>query len=206
MMLRYRFLFVWFLLVLLNCSLKSVYPLSPRAFSYWYLDKLKTSSLEEFRDKRSLIIFGNWLISCGGWFEDLLICNNKSLGFFYGLYVPLFKLNVRSKKSTILRLVFTSLAKPLSLNGLIIFFAFDLFVGHLHFAIWTVRHLYISHNLFYRLVLLKNTRCKYQQVSLTSAPSKLPIVTSKQLSVCFFFHASLLLNSEDFIASMLHCC
>ena len=41
-------------------------------------------------DKRSLIIFGNWLIICGGWFEDLLIYNNKLFGFLYGLYVPLF--------------------------------------------------------------------------------------------------------------------
>ena len=137
MMLRCRFLFVWLLLVLLNFSLKSVYPLSLRVFSYEYLDELKTSSLEEFLDKRSLIIFGNWLIICGGWFEDLLIYNNKSFGFLYGLYVPLFKLNVMSKKSTILRLVSTSMAKPMSLNvliGLKYFCALDLFVGHLHFA------------------------------------------------------------------------
>ena len=110
MMLRCRFLFVWLLLVLLNFSLKSVYPLSLRAFSYGYLDELKTSSLEEFLDKRSLIIFGNWLIICGGWFEDLLVYNNKSLGFLYGLYVLLFKLNVMSKKSTISRLVSTSMS------------------------------------------------------------------------------------------------
>ena len=124
MMLRCRFLFVWLLLVLLNCSLKSVYPLSLMAFSYGYLDELKTSSLEEFLDKRSLIIFGNWLIICGGWFEDLLIYNNKSFGFLYGLYVPLFKLNVVSKKSKVLRLVSTSMAKPMSLNVLIIFLLF----------------------------------------------------------------------------------
>ena len=98
MMLRCQFLFVWLLLVLLNVSLKSVCPLSVKAFSYWCLDELKTSSLEELLDKRSLIIFGNW-------FEDLLVYNNKSFGFLYGLYVPLFKLNVMSKKSTILRLV-----------------------------------------------------------------------------------------------------
>ena len=98
MMLRCRFLFVWLLLVLLNFSLKSVYPLSLRAFSYGYLDELKTSSLVEFLDKRSLITFGNWLIICGGWFEDLLIYKNKSFGFLYGLYVPFFKLNVVSKK------------------------------------------------------------------------------------------------------------
>ena len=121
MTLRCRFLFVWLLLVLLNFSMKSVYPLSLKAFSYGYLDELKTSSLEEFLDKRSLIIFGNWLIICGGWFEDLLIYNNKSFGFLYGLYVPLFKLNVVAKKSTTLRLVSTSMAKPMSLNVLIIF-------------------------------------------------------------------------------------
>ena len=124
MMLRCRFLFVWLLLVLLNFSLKSVYPLSLRAFSYWYLDELKTSSLEEFLDKRSLIIFGNWLIICGGWFEDLLIYNNKSFGFLYGLYVPLFKLKVLSKKSTILRLVSRSMAKPMSLNVLTMFWIY----------------------------------------------------------------------------------
>ena len=121
MMLRCRFLFVWLLLVLLNSSLKSVYQLSLRTFSYWYLDKLKTSSLEEFLDKRSLIIFGSWLIICGWWFEDLLIYNNKSFGFLYGLDVPLFKLNGVSQKSTILRLVSTSMAKAMPVNVLIIF-------------------------------------------------------------------------------------
>ena len=98
MMLCCRFLFVWLLLVLLNFSLKSVYPLSVRAFSYVYLDELKSSSLEEFLDKRSLIIVGNWMMICGGWFEDLLIYNNKSLGFLFGQYVPLFKVNEVSKK------------------------------------------------------------------------------------------------------------
>ena len=121
MMLRCRFLFVWLLLVLLNFNLKSLYPLSLRAFSYGYLDQLKPSSLKEFLDKRSLIIFGNWLIICVGWFEDLLIYNNKSFGFLDGLYLPLFKLNVVFKKLTILRLVSTSMAKPMSLNVLIIF-------------------------------------------------------------------------------------
>ena len=124
MMLRCRFLFIWLLLVLLNFSLKSVYPLSLRAFSYWYLDELKTSSLEEFLDKPSLIIFGNWLIVCGGWFKDLLIYNNKSFSFLYGLYVPLFKLKVLSKKSTILRLVSRSMAKPVYLNVLIMFWIY----------------------------------------------------------------------------------
>ena len=103
-MLRYRYIFVWLALVLLNFNSKSVYPLSLLAFSYWCLDKLKTS-LEEFLHKCSLIVFGNWLIICGGWFEDSLMYDNNSFGFSYGLYVPLFKLSVMYKKSTIFRLV-----------------------------------------------------------------------------------------------------
>ena len=112
MMLRCWSLFVWLLLVLLNFNSKSVYPLSLRAFSYWYLEELATSSLHQFLDERSLIIFGNWLIIFGGWFEDLLIYNNKSL---------INQFNAMSIKSTILKLVFTSMAKPISLNILIIF-------------------------------------------------------------------------------------
>ena len=53
-----RFLFVWLLLVLLNFSLKLVYPLSLRAFSCGYLDELKPSLLEEFLDKRLLGVTG----------------------------------------------------------------------------------------------------------------------------------------------------
>ena len=75
-------LFVWFVLDLLKFNSKSLYPLSLRAFSYWCLDKLKISSLEEFLDKPSLIVFGIWLIICGAWFEALLIYDNKSFGFW----------------------------------------------------------------------------------------------------------------------------
>ena len=121
-------------LMMLAFTLKSVCPLSLRAFSYGYLDELKTSSLEEFLDKRSLIIVGNRLIICGGWFEGFLTYNNKSFGFLYCLYLQLFQLNVVSKKSTILRLVSTSMAKPMSLN---------VFIIYLHIPIYLLA-LYIS--------------------------------------------------------------
>ena len=49
--------------------------------SYWCLDDLKASSLEEFLAKPSLIVVGNWLVIFGRWFEDLLIYDNKSFGF-----------------------------------------------------------------------------------------------------------------------------
>ena len=102
--------FVWLLLVLLNFNSKLVYKLSVRDFLYWYLNESKTFSLEEFLDKRLLIFFGNWLIICDEWFEDLLIYNNKSFDFLYGLYVSLFKLNVMPKKSTI-KVDFSSIFK-----------------------------------------------------------------------------------------------
>ena len=101
---------------ILNFNSKSVYPPSLRAFSYLCLDELRTSSLEEFLDKCSLIVFGNSLIICGRWFEDSLIHDNKLFGFLSGLYVPLFTLNVMPKKSRSVRFVSTSIAKPISLN------------------------------------------------------------------------------------------
>ena len=48
--------------------------------------------------------------------EFLFIHNSESFGFLEGLYVPLFRLNVRSKKSTTFELVSMS-----SLNVLMIF-------------------------------------------------------------------------------------
>ena len=185
------FLFVWLLLVLLNFSLKSVYALSLRAFSYWNLDELKTCSLEEFLDKHSLIIFGIWLIICSGWFEDLLICNNKSFGFLYGLHVPLFKLNVMSKKATILRLVSTSMAKPMSLNVLIIFL-------RIRSICWpfTFRNMSSPSSLYkpqssLLISFTKNTRCKNQQVCIPLHHQNFPL--SHQSSFLFVSF------------SMLHC-
>ena len=182
--------FLWFLLVLLNFSLKSVYPLSLRAFSYGYLDELKTSSLEEFLDKRSLIIFGNWSIICGGWFEDLLTYNNKSFGFLYGLRVPLFKLNVVFKKSTILRLVYTSMAEPTSLNVLIIFSRIRSICWPFTFRNMSGQSSPYKPKSSLLISFAKEHKIKIPTSSHTSALSKLLIVTSNQLSVCFFFHVS----------------
>ena len=85
------------------------------------------SSSEEIQDKRSMIVFVNRLIIWGGGFEDLLISDNKSLGFLYGLYVPLSKLDVMSKKCLILRLVSMSIAKSISLNIFDNIFAYSIY-------------------------------------------------------------------------------
>ena len=183
MMLRSRFLFVWLLLVLLNSSLKSVYPLSLRAFSYWYLDELKTSSLEEFLDKRSLIIFGNWLIICVGWFENLLIYNNKSFGFFYGLYVSLFKLNAMSKKSTISRFVSTSIAKPIYFNIFIIFLRIRSICWPFTFHNMSSSSSLYRPEAFLLISFVKKIRWKYQQVRIPLHRQNFPL--SHQCSFWF---------------------
>ena len=203
-MLRWRFFFVWLLLVLLNFRMKSVYPLSLRVFLYWYLDELKTSSLEEFLDKRLLITFGNWLIICGGWFEDLLIYNNKSFGFLYRLCVPLFKLNVMSKKSTILRLVSTSMEKTISLNILITFLRIRSICWRFTFC-----NMSSSSALYSPQPFLLNSFAKKKSDVNTN---KFEYLCTVKISYCyieaafcfFLFHASLLLNSKDLRQCFIH--
>ena len=84
------------------------------------------SSSEEILDKRSMIVFVNRLIIWGGGFEDLLISDNKLLGFLYGLNVSLSKLDVMSKKCLLLRLVSMSMAKSITLNIFYNFFAYPI--------------------------------------------------------------------------------
>ena len=57
---------------------------------------------------------GSSLIICGGWLELWFIYNSLS----FGLYMPLFRLNVISKKSTFFELVSMSMLN-ISLNILI---------------------------------------------------------------------------------------
>ena len=108
--------------------------------------------------------------------------------------MPLFKLNV---KSTILRFISTSMAKPVSLNIFIIFL-------RILSVCWpfTSSNMRRPSSLFRPQSSLlisfpKKHKMYIPAFSHTSGPSKRPIVISKQLSVCFFFHTSLLLNSKD---------
>ena len=67
------------------------------------------------------------LIILGGWLEDVLMHNKLSLGLLYGVYKPVIKLNVMSKNSTFLRLVFISSWNPTSLNIFIVFLILSVF-------------------------------------------------------------------------------
>ena len=128
----------------------------------------------------------SWMI---WWFIDI---DNKSFGFLYGLYVPLFKLNVISKKSAILRLVSTSMAKPMSLNVLIIFLRIRSIYWPFTFRNISSPSSLYKPQFFYWLVSLKNTRCKYQQVRIPLHRQNFPLShRSSFLFVSF---------------SMLHCC
>ena len=78
------------------------------------------------------------------------IYNSRSLGFLWGLYVPLFTLNVTSERPTTFELVSMSSLNRTSLNILMIFFCvYDLFVAHLHYTELVIRHFYKVHSCNY---------------------------------------------------------
>ena len=91
-------------------------------FSYSTFVELKISVLDKFLESLLGVDVGKCWIMWGRWLEDVLTCNRLSLGFLWGLYIPLDKLKGISGKSTTLRLVFISILKPISLNILIVSF------------------------------------------------------------------------------------
>ena len=88
------------------------YPLFFKAVSYSDFDSFKISSLDEFLFNLLLIDISRCLMTWGGWLEDVLTYNKKSLSFLYGRYVWFVKSNVRSKLSTVLKLVLISILNP----------------------------------------------------------------------------------------------
>ena len=101
--------------------------------------------------------------------------------------------------STICKFVFISILKPASLKIFI-----------MSFRIWSVFYLDVflkstSPSSLYKLVDCVSSLFDDKDniwmptSSQVSAPSKLPMVTSKQLSVFFFFQESLLLYNKDFL-------
>ena len=105
-------------------------------------------------------------------------------------------------KSIVLRLVSMWIVKPISSNTLIMILSIRSICWPFTF------HNMSSSSSIYRqqsflLISLRKTEIR---TSLhTSVPSKLPIVTSKQLSVWSFFHASLLLNSNNLRQCFIDC-
>ena len=121
----FRFLFLCFISRMLKWRF-SENPLRFSSSSYSGFALSKVSLFAELLDRRSLIDWGNCLITCHGWFDEVLMYNNLSFGFLYGWYVPLLRFNVMPRKFTSFNFVWISFLKPSSLNSFIIFFLFRL--------------------------------------------------------------------------------
>ena len=59
-MVHNQFLLLWLILVSLNCNTKLVYSLTLNFFWTDASDELRSSLLEGFLEKPSMIAFGNW--------------------------------------------------------------------------------------------------------------------------------------------------
>ena len=121
--LMYLCLFRLLLFLLSSLYLKStfLYPMVFNAVSYSTSDAWKIYAFEEFLDNLLLIVFGNFFIVSGGWFEFPLIYRSLSLGFLQGLYELFIMLTVTCKKSAILKFVSMSVLKSISLKIFLIF-------------------------------------------------------------------------------------
>ena len=109
--------------------------------------------------------------------------------FLYGLYVPSNKLNVKSKKSTMCKFVFISNLKTRILKDVLKIMSFrirSVFCLEVLLKINFPSSLYNPINCLSSLFDSKDSIWIHAS-SQTSAPSKLPMVTSKQLSVFFSF-------------------
>ena len=107
--------------------------------------------------------------------------------FLYGLYVPSNKSNVKSKKSTMCKFVFISNLKTRILKDILKIMSFrirSVFCLEVLLKINCPSSLYNPINCLSSLFDSKDS-IWIQASSQTSAPSKLPMVTSKQLSVFF---------------------
>ena len=114
----------------------------------------------------------------------------------YGLYVSLFKLNVMPKRSKSFKADFYVAGK-----GNVFKYFDNIFVHSIYLLTIDISPYENSSSLYKRQYFLligfaKKHKIKTTTSSHTSAPSKISI-TSKQLSVCLFFHVSLLLNRKD---------
>ena len=163
-------------------------PLSKNIFHTHLLKYQKHACLKNYLINHRLKIYlGSCFIIRGGWFKDVLTYKNWSFDFLYGLYVPSNKFNVK--------FVFISLLKPGFSNICIMSFHI-LFrsISQNCLSIFLCNSVDCFSSLFdieYRLCMPKN--------SLIPASWKLPMVTSKQLSVFSFFEGSISMHNKDLL-------
>ena len=122
-------------------------------------------------------------------------------GFLYGRNVSLTNLKVTSWKETLIRFVLISILKPKCLNTwLMLFLNSSVYWSFTFFT--TIKPSSLYNPTFWLMSFVRCDNINISTSSHTSTPSWLFIVTSKQDSE-FFFHASVLSNSKDFLSSIL---
>ena len=125
------------------------------------------------------------------------------MNFWYGLYFPSNKLNVTSKTLSICKFVFILILKPEFLNVSIMSFCIrSVFCLDVFLKSTSPSSLYKPVDYCLSSLFDNEDNIWMPTSSQISAPSKLLMGTSKQLSVFFYFQGSLLLNNKDF----LQCC
>ena len=149
---------------------------------------------------RLLVIDGNCSITDGGWLDFECMYRGELFSFLKGKYFLVFKLMDTSKISDSIRSVSILIDSPPSLNKLIMSFLNLPSFGPL--ALGAVA----SPSYLYNPTLLESKRGlilfrRYNPTSShTSAPSKLPIVTSNNGLSSLLTQAPLLSNNKDFLA------
>ena len=149
---------------------------------------------------RLLVIDGNCLMIDGGWLDFNCIYRGALFGFLKVKYFPVFKLKETSKKSVSMRFVSIVIDSLSSLNKMIMSVLNSLTLGLL--ALCTMA----SQSSLYKPTLLEPKRDlilfrRYNPTSShTTAPSKLPIVTSNNGFPSYYIQAPLSLNNKDFPA------
>ena len=175
-------------------------PLLTNAFLYKSLDLLQAVSsadqlliLLDILPGRFLIIFGEWLAS-------MLIYNGILSGLLQGWYLPVVRFRVTPRNLTAFKFVSQVILRSKSyLKIFIKFFLILLAWSPLIYPKQANPSSWYKPILCFPYISPKMWRI-YKPTSLhSSAPSKLPIVTSKSGSPFFFIHISVLLNSRDFL-------
>ena len=154
---------------------------------------MKTSSLEEISDSRLLIPSGMFFKMIGGWLDLMLTYCNTLFGFMYGMCFPVFRSRVTSRKLTTFWLASIVIRRSFSWNVLqMSFFIFSICLG-VPLTMPNPSSLYKPKD--DPCFACNSESMKHTTNSHDSAPSKLPIVTSKPLLLPFFLQGSFPLNT-----------
>ena len=167
---------------------------------------LKTLLSDDKLFIRREILSERFFILLGGWLEFTLMYNGLLSGFLYDLYLPVDRLSVKSRKLTTLRFVSLTMLRLNSflnnlMNVYLILSAFRPLAFSKQDKRWSLYKPILSFRYF------SPNLCRIQRPTTLhiSAPSKLPIVTSKPLSPSFFYPHICTTEKKDFLECIIEC-